>query len=136
LNPTGSLRPGHLYIGARRGRPRTDWDWAKFNTLILDTHLVWMIFTFEFIRCPPPPILSPSSRTFVKLTLVTISIIFLGFWTLVYFIYLLTAIRVFWWILVSVCWIMSDNYYVSLRHAWVLFERIQGWGIYFNKLFP
>jgi hypothetical protein len=28
-------------------------------------------FTFEFIRRPIPPILSPSSRTFVELTLVT-----------------------------------------------------------------
>jgi hypothetical protein len=27
-------------------------------------------FTFEFIRRPTPPILSPSSRTFVELTLV------------------------------------------------------------------
>jgi hypothetical protein len=28
-------------------------------------------FTFEFIRCPLPPILSPSSRTFVELALVS-----------------------------------------------------------------
>jgi hypothetical protein len=28
-------------------------------------------FTFEFMRCPISPILSPSSRTFVELTLVT-----------------------------------------------------------------
>jgi hypothetical protein len=28
-------------------------------------------FTFEFIRRPIPPILSPSSRTFVELTLVS-----------------------------------------------------------------
>jgi hypothetical protein len=37
---------------------------------ILDTRLVWLIFTFEFIRCPIPLILSPSSWTFVELTLI------------------------------------------------------------------
>jgi hypothetical protein len=37
---------------------------------ILNTRLVWLIFTFEFIRRPVSPILSPSSRTFVELTLV------------------------------------------------------------------
>jgi hypothetical protein len=31
-------------------------------------------FTFEFIRCPIPPILSPSSRTFVELTLVNTNV--------------------------------------------------------------
>jgi hypothetical protein len=30
-------------------------------------------FTFEFIQRPIPPILSPSSRTFVELTLVTLA---------------------------------------------------------------
>jgi hypothetical protein len=43
--------PGHLYIGARTG-------------------LVWLTFTFEFIRRPIPLILSPSSWTFVELTFV------------------------------------------------------------------
>jgi hypothetical protein len=38
---------------------------------ILDTRLIWLIFTFEFIRHPIPPILSPSSCTFVELTLIT-----------------------------------------------------------------
>jgi hypothetical protein len=62
-----------IYIGTRRGRLGIDWDWAKFDTtLILNTHLVWLIFTFKFIRHPFPPILSPSSRTFVKLTLITL----------------------------------------------------------------
>jgi hypothetical protein len=35
--------------------------------------------TFEFIRRPTSPILSPSSRTFVELTLVNIGLGFLGF---------------------------------------------------------
>jgi hypothetical protein len=38
---------------------------------ILDTRLVLLIFTFEFIRRPIPPIRSPLSRTFVELILVT-----------------------------------------------------------------
>jgi hypothetical protein len=37
---------------------------------ILDTRLVRLIFTFAFIRRPISLILSPSSRTFVELTLV------------------------------------------------------------------
>jgi hypothetical protein len=35
-----------------------------------DIHLFRLTITFEFIRRPIPPILSPSSRTFVELTLV------------------------------------------------------------------
>jgi hypothetical protein len=35
-----------------------------------DIHLFSTNFTFEFIRRPISPILSPSSRTFVELTLV------------------------------------------------------------------
>jgi hypothetical protein len=75
LNPTGSSRPGHLYIGARRGRPGIDWDWANWVPYLFSIHtkphLVWLIFTFEIIWCPLPPILSPSSRRFAELTLVT-----------------------------------------------------------------
>jgi hypothetical protein len=41
------------------------------TTFILDIRLVQLIFTFEFIRRPIPSILSPSSRTFVELTLIT-----------------------------------------------------------------
>jgi hypothetical protein len=55
-------------------RPETNWDWANWVTRLFSIHtkphLVWLIFTFEFIRCPLPPILSPSSRTFAKLTLI------------------------------------------------------------------
>jgi hypothetical protein len=35
-------------------------------------------FTFEFIRRPISPILSPSSRTFVELTLVTSKVLLLN----------------------------------------------------------
>ena len=38
-----------------------------------DTHLFRLTFTFEFIRRPISPILSPSSRTFVELTLVSVN---------------------------------------------------------------
>jgi hypothetical protein len=74
-NLTRSLRPGHVYIWARRGRPGTNWDWDNY-LLAYSQHVpsfalfAW-IFTFKFIRRPLPSILSPSSRTFAELNLVT-----------------------------------------------------------------
>jgi hypothetical protein len=71
LYPTRSSRPGHLYIGVRRGRCRADWKWARLNTQVYFRHTpISTNFTFEFIRRPISPILSPSSRTFAELTLV------------------------------------------------------------------
>jgi hypothetical protein len=58
-----------IYIWARRGRCGADWEQARLNTQVYFRYTpVSTNFTFEFIRRPVSPILSPSSRTFVELT--------------------------------------------------------------------
>jgi hypothetical protein len=57
-----------------RDQERTVWDRLKESQVY--THVYFRYtpcltdFTFEFIRRPTPPILSPSYRTFIELTLV------------------------------------------------------------------
>jgi hypothetical protein len=71
-DPSQFLRHGHLYIGARRGWWGTDWKQARFTPHVYFRYTPCLTnFTFEFIRRPISPILSPSSRTFAKLTLIT-----------------------------------------------------------------
>jgi hypothetical protein len=57
-----------------RGRERTVKDILRVSQVNLHVYSRYTScltdFTFEFIRHPIPPILSPSSRTFVELTLV------------------------------------------------------------------
>jgi hypothetical protein len=70
----GSLPILETWPPIYRGQERMvgiDWKQAKF----IFTYYFWYTpcltdLTFEFIQRPTPPILSPSSRTFVELTLI------------------------------------------------------------------
>jgi hypothetical protein len=68
-DPTRSSRPGHLYIEARRGRCGTGWKQASTAGTWTWVHRM-PISIPESLVIDLPSILSPSSRTFVELTLV------------------------------------------------------------------
>jgi hypothetical protein len=72
---TGSLSFLETWPPIYRGHERTVLDRLKASQIYAYVYFRYTPcltdFTFEFIRRPTPPILSPSSKIFVKLTLVT-----------------------------------------------------------------
>jgi hypothetical protein len=73
-NPTSSLGPGHLLMGpGEAGQIHIEIELILVLSIlsIYDICPVCLKPTFEFIQHPLSPILSPSSRTFAELTLVT-----------------------------------------------------------------
>jgi hypothetical protein len=72
----GSLPILETWPPIYRGQERTVWDRlrvSKSSTYVYFRYTPCLTdFTFEFIRRPTPPILSPSSRTFVEFTLVSL----------------------------------------------------------------
>jgi hypothetical protein len=71
----GSLPIFETWPPIYRGQERTARDRLKASQVYTHVYFRYTLcltgFIFEFIQCPISPILSPSSRTFVELTLVT-----------------------------------------------------------------
>jgi hypothetical protein len=62
-DPTRSSRPGHLYIGARRGRCRADWKWARLNTQVYFWYTPFSTNLYLWVHPTP---YSPDPKSFIR----------------------------------------------------------------------